>query len=682
MERQHQGESWQENESGLLRLLLENVQCGVVACDANGALSLFNGAARAMHGLPKQAITAEERALPAKDWARRYNLYHPGGETLMEQADVPLYRAFCGEQLVDAEMVIRPAGLPPRTVQISGQAFYDAHGTKLGAVVSMQDISARKAAEAELQRAQENLEQRVQQRTVELARANTALRQSEDKWRLLVDTIPQLAWMARPDGSIFWYNRPWYEYTGTKPQRVEGWGWQSVVDPDMLPALMERWKASLASGEVFDAVVSIRGADQTYRPFLSRANPLRDREGQVLFWFGTCTDIAAQIEIEEALRDTDRRKDEFLATLAHELRNPLAPLRNAIEILKMPGIDAQTIQDSRDLMERQVQHLVRLVDDLLDVSRVMRGKIELRKEAVSLATIVSRAVETAKPLIDALDHQLELTLPPEPLVLEADPIRLAQVVGNLLTNSAKYTEPGGRIWLSIVRDGNQAVVRVRDNGIGVAPETLPHIFSLFVQVDHAALRSQGGLGIGLTLVQNLVEMHGGQVRAQSDGLGAGCEVQVRLPLLTQLPALPRAEKSLTQPSGSGAVRHRLLVVDDNQDAANTLAMLLGMQGHDVQVAHNGHAALELAAAHRPAMIFLDIGMPGMDGYQVARQVRQIPALESVVLTALTGWGQQEDRRRSAEAGFDHHLVKPPEPQVVERLLANLTTTIKDENRDE
>ena len=277
---------------------------------------------------------------------------------------------------------------------------------------------------------------------------------------------------------------------------------------------------------------------------------------------------------------------------------------------------------------------------------------------------------------------MELTLPPEPLVLDADPIRLAQVVGNLLTNSAKYTEPGGRIWLSIVRDGDQAVVSVRDNGIGIAPETLPHIFSLFVQVDHAAIRSQGGLGIGLTLVQNLVEMHGGQVRAQSDGLGAGCEVQVRLPLLTQLPALPRAEKSPTQPSGSGAARHRLLVVDDNQDAANTLAMLLGMQGHDVQVAHNGHAALEIAAAHRPAMIFLDIGMPGMDGYQVARQVRQIPALKSVVLTALTGWGQQEDRRRSAEAGFDHHLVKPPEPQVVEGLLANLTTEIKDENRDE
>lgn len=669
---QHHGESWQQNDSELLRLLLENVQCGVVACDASGALNLFNGVARELHGLPRQPITAAERAIPAKDWPRHFHLYRPDGQTLMEPAEVPLYRAFCGEPVVDVEMVIRPPGLPPRTVQSSGQVFYDASGHQLGAVVSMQDISARKAAEADLQRAQENLEQRVQQRTMELARVNSALRQSEDKWRLLVDTIPQLAWMARPDGSIFWYNRRWYEYTGTKPQRVEGWGWQSVVDPECLPMVMERWKASLASGTAFDTVVSIKGADQTYRPFLSRANPLRDREGRVLFWFGTCTDIAAQIEIEEALRDADRRKDEFLATLAHELRNPLAPLRNTLEILKMPGLDAQTVRDSRDLMERQVQHLVRLVDDLLDVSRVMRGKIELRKEPVSLATIVSRAVETAKPLIDALGHRLELLVPPEPVVLDADPIRLAQVIGNLLTNAAKYTEPGGRIELSVVRDGDHAVVRVRDNGIGIDAETLPHIFALFVQVDHAATRSQGGLGIGLTLVQNLVEMHGGQVQAFSDGLGTGCEVVVRLPVLTQPVQLPLEEPSSRRQSLAAASR-RLLVVDDNRDAANTLAMWLRMQGHDVQVAHSGDFAIQLAEVHRPEMIFLDIGMPGMDGYEVARQIRQMPGLSAVVLTALTGWGQLEDRRRSAAAGFDHHLVKPPEPKVVERLLANLAT---------
>ncbi len=672
---QRHGESW-ENEGGLLRLLLDNVQCGVIACDADGTLSLFNDVARELHGLPKQPLTAAERTVAATDWPRHFNLFQPDGKTLMQPAEVPLYRALLGERVVDSEMIIRPQGLPPRTVQVSGQAFYAADGTKLGAVVSLQDISARKAAEAELQRAQENLEQRVQQRTVELARANAALRQSEDKWRLLVDTIPQLAWMARPDGSIFWYNRPWYEYTGTKPQRVEGWGWQSVIDPDTLPTMMERWKASLASGTAFEAVVSIKGSDQIYRSFLSRANPLRDRDGQVLFWFGTYTDITAQIEIEEALRDNDRRKDEFLATLAHELRNPLAPLRNALEILKLNGLDAHLVQDTRDLMERQVQQLVRLVDDLLDVSRVMRGKIELRKEVVNLATVVSRAVETAKPLIDAHGHELELSLPAEPVVLDADPIRLAQVIGNLLTNSAKYTEPGGRIWLAVDRDREHAVVSVRDNGIGIAAETLPHIFSLFVQVDQATTRSQGGLGIGLTLVQNLVDMHGGEVRAFSAGLGTGCEVQVRLPLLIQPSAVPAPEPAQSQQAESLGASHRLLVVDDNQDAANTLAMLLRMQGHDVQVAHNGPAALDIAASHCPDLVFLDIGMPGMDGYEVARRLRRIPALESVVLVALTGWGQQEDRRRSAAAGFDHHLVKPPEPQVVEQLLASLSTETK------
>lgn len=667
---QRQGESW-ENEGGLLRLLLDNVQCGVIACDANGALSLFNDVARELHGLPKQPLTAAEQTVSAKDWPRHFHLYAPDGKTLMQPDDVPLYRALRGERVIDAEMVIRPPGLPPRTVHVSGQPFYAVDGNQLGAVVSLQDISARKAAEAELQRAQENLEQRVQQRTIELARANTALRQSEDKWRLLVDTIPQLAWMARPDGSIFWYNRPWYEYTGTKPQRVEGWGWQSVINPETLPTMLERWKESLANGTVFEAVVSIRGADQVCRPFLSRANPLRDRDGQVMFWFGTCTDITSQIEIEEALRDNDRRKDEFLATLAHELRNPLAPLRNALEILKLDGLDAQLVRDTRDLMERQVQQLVRLVDDLLDVSRVMRGKIELRKETVNLATIVSRAVETAKPLIDAHGHHLELSLPPEPVVLDADPIRLAQVIGNLLTNSAKYTERGGRIELSVSREQDQVTVSVRDNGIGIAPEILPHIFSLFVQVDHATTRSQGGLGIGLTLVQNLVEMHGGQVRAISAGLGTGCEVQIQLPVLAQRPEVADSLPSQASSSRAAGIKHRLLVVDDNQDAANTLAMLLRMQGHDVKVAHNGPAALELAASHCPDLVFLDIGMPGMDGYEVARRMRRIPGLESVVLAALTGWGQQEDRRRSAAAGFDHHLVKPPEPQAVELLLTSL-----------
>ncbi len=507
-------------------------------------------------------------------------------------------------------------------------------------------------------------------------RAEAALQESEERLRLLADSIPQLAWMARPDGHIFWYNRRWYEYTGTTPEQMEGWGWQSVHDPDVLPKVLEQWKGSIASGEPFDMVFPLKSSDDQFRLFLTRVNPLRDEAGCILYWFGTNTDITEIKRMEAALRDADRRKDEFLATLAHELRNPLAPIRNSLQILKMPRVDAATVQQTRDMMERQVHHLVRLVDDLLDVSRVMRGKIELRREPVELATIVARAVETAQPLIEVQGHQLDISLTPDSLLLDADPVRLAQVIGNLLTNSAKYTEANGNIWLTAARENGQAILKVRDSGIGIGPDMLPHVFELFVQVDHASTKAQGGLGIGLTLVKNLVEMHGGTVDAHSAGPGKGCEFVVRLPLMV-------GEGQQSHDKGNGEVQqepsrpsgHRLLVVDDNQDAAVSLAMLLRLQGHEVRVAHTGPAALEMTKGYVPDVVFLDIGMPGMDGYEVARRLRQQPGLENVVLAALTGWGQQEDRRRTAEAGFDHHLVKPPEPKAVDSVLAELKNRI-------
>jgi PAS domain S-box-containing protein len=377
-------------------------------------------------------------------------------------------------------------------------------------------------------------------------------------------------------------------------------------------------------------------------------------------------------QLFQALRDADRRKDEFLATLAHELRNPLAPIRNALQILKMPRVDSQTAERSREMMERQIQHLVRLVDDLLDVSRVMRGKIELRRERVELATIVARAIETVQPLVDAQCHELCVRVSAESLALDADPVRLTQVLGNLLTNAAKYTDSGGCIWLTAERDGDMAVLRVRDNGIGIDPRMLPTVFELFVQADHASTKAQGGLGIGLTLVKNLVEMHNGVVQARSEGLGKGCEFTVRLPLMAQ-PLGPdhvprKGGRTTPPPSPSGK---RLLVVDDNEDAANSLAMLLRLQGHEARVAFSGVAALEMTKVYTPDAAFLDIGMPGMDGYEVARRIRQQPGLGGVVLAALTGWGQQEDRRRTAEAGFNYHLVKPLDPDALEKLLAEL-----------
>jgi PAS domain S-box-containing protein len=371
-----------------------------------------------------------------------------------------------------------------------------------------------------------------------------------------------------------------------------------------------------------------------------------------------------------ALVDRDRRKDVFLATLAHELRNPLAPIRNSLQIMKLPNVSVATIERARDVMERQVHQLVRLVDDLMDVSRYMQGKIELRKERIELATAVARAVETARPGIDAQRHDLTVSLPTESLPLEADPVRLAQVLSNLLTNAGKYTEPGGRIWLTAERHGDEAVLRIKDSGIGIGPDMLPRVFDMFVQVDPAATRSQGGLGIGLMLVKTLVMMHGGNVEANSAGLGTGSEFVVRLPLVSRGLGEPEAPGK-NEFRHSPFSRRRVLVVDDNVDAADSLATLLCLGGHEVQVAHGGPAALELVKVYRPEMAFLDIGMPGMDGYEVARRMRKQPGLEKVVLAALTGWGQEEDRRRTSEAGFDHHLVKPPELKMVESLLAGL-----------
>ncbi|MEO6269918.1 MAG: PAS domain S-box protein [Lautropia sp.] len=504
---------------------------------------------------------------------------------------------------------------------------------------------------------------------IERRQAEAALHQGEEKLRLLADTIPQLAWMAHSDGHIFWYNRRWYEYTGKTAEEMEDWGWRSVHDPALLDQVLERWQGSIACGEAFEMVFPLRGADQLFRPFLTRVNPLRDQMGRIVYWCGTNTDISDIKRLEEALRDADRRKDEFLATLAHELRNPLAPISNSLQVLKMPRVDAATAQQTRDIMERQIHHLVRLVDDLLDVSRVMRGKIELRKEPVELATVVARAVETALPLIEAQAHRLDISLPDEAMVVDADPVRLVQVVGNLLANAAKYTGANGHIEVSArILDGD-AVLRVRDNGIGIAPDMLAQVFDLFVQAENAATRSQGGLGIGLTLVKNLLEMHDGTVEVHSAGLGRGCEFKIRLPLLTQRreePAVFFDPKDAAPSSGQ-----RLLVVDDNMDAAESLALLLRLQGHEVRVAYDGTSAIDVARLFRPALIFLDLGMPRMDGYEVLRRVRKTRGLEDTVVAALTGWGLEEDRRRTADAGFDHHLVKPPHANALEDLLSSL-----------
>ncbi|HZU36052.1 MAG TPA: response regulator [Gemmataceae bacterium] len=371
----------------------------------------------------------------------------------------------------------------------------------------------------------------------------------------------------------------------------------------------------------------------------------------------------------EELAEAHRRKDEFLAILAHEMRNPLAPIRNALQLMRLRGIKDPVLDQGRDIIDRQVHHLSQLVDDLLDVSRITRGKIQVKRERVDLAHVIHASVETVRPLIDKRHHRLTTMLGTEPIWLDADPLRLEQIITNLLTNAAKYTDPGGQIALTVEREGDQAAIRVRDTGIGISATLQARIFDLYMQAEPLLERSQGGLGIGLTLVKQLVELQGGSIAVYSAGPGQGSEFTVRLPVYTQphqqaTPAAAEVTTAVRQPRS-----RRVVVVDDNKDGAESLAMLLEFWGHDVKIAHDGPSALKTVQAEAPEVVLLDIGLPGMDGYQVARRLRAGPQPNQAVLVALTGYGQDEDRRRTREAGFDYHLTKPINPDALQDLIA-------------
>jgi len=370
-------------------------------------------------------------------------------------------------------------------------------------------------------------------------------------------------------------------------------------------------------------------------------------------------------QAEESLRDANRRKDEFLAMLAHELRNPLAAIRNGVQILLRPDNDGDTARLASEIVDRQVRHLIRQVDDLLDVSRISRGIIELRKERTDLVAVVQHAIEAIRPHCDQLGHELIVMMPTQPLYVHGDGVRLAQVLGNLLSNACKFTDKGGRVQLALEREGEHAVIRVTDSGIGIAAEELFRIFDIFAQVDTTLERTRDGLGLGLALVKNLVEMHDGKVEARSDGLGKGSEFVLRLPLVAA-PTEP-ATKPTPAPD-TISVRRRVLVVDDNRDSADSLAMLLTLMGHEVDTAHDGIEAIEKAETFRADIILLDIGMPRLNGYEAARRLRELHPRNDLTLVALTGWGQAEDRRLSDEAGFDAHLVKPLDFGELSKLL--------------
>ena len=499
-------------------------------------------------------------------------------------------------------------------------------------------------------------------------RAEAALRDSEEKFHVMVDHMSQQAWMSDATGYILWFNRRWLDYTGTTLEQMRGWGWEAVHHPDHVERVVALYRRSWQEGEVWEDSFPLRARDGSYRWFLSRAAPIRDASNNIIRWFGTNTDVTEQRRAEESLRDAVRRRDEFLAMLAHELRNPLAAVRHGLELVKLAGEDRELIEQARTVMDRQLALLVRMTDDLLDVSRITRGKLELRKEPVELATVVTAALETLAPLIQSSGHELAVTVPSTAMLIDGDPTRLIQVLVNLLTNACKFTPQGGRLTLTVENLHERALIRVRDNGIGIAPADLRHVFEMFVQLDSSLERSLSGLGIGLTLVKQLAELHHGSVAVHSDGVGCGTEFVVSLP---RLPQTPSAQEPAPAHSRAAPVARRILVVDDNRDSADSLAMILKLSGHQTHLAYDGLAALEAARTLRPEVVLLDIGLPRMNGFDVCREIRAQPWGETMLLIALTGWGQDGDRRRVKDAGFDHHLIKPVDFTVLQQLMTSI-----------
>jgi len=494
-------------------------------------------------------------------------------------------------------------------------------------------------------------------------RAEQAARESEERFRDLADNIAQLAWMADERGSIFWYNRRWLEYTGTTLEEMGGKGWRKVHHPDHLRRVIEKLQRCLESGEAWEDTFPLRGQDGQYRWFLSRALPIRDESGRVLRWFGTHTDVSGQREAQRALEETSRRKSEFIGILSHELRNPLAPIRNGLQILETVAPDSAQAARSRAVIARQVGHLTRLVDDLLDVNRISSGKIELRRTRADLRALVRQACDDQRSVLEEDGIALELSLPEAPVWVDVDATRIAQVVGNLLQNAAKFSDRGARAIVS-VSSAAQAEIRVRDTGIGMEPALVERMFEPFAQADQTLARTRGGLGLGLALVKGLVELHGGTVTGRSEGRGSGAEFLVRLPLAeTQV---------LRERAGAPAParnRRTVLVIEDNRDAGETLKELLELDGHRAWLAADGKSGVALAREHRPEVVICDIGLPDMSGYEVARILRGDPDLRGMRLIALTGYAQPSDRDRAREAGFDAHLAKPPSLDAIDAALA-------------
>ena len=632
-----------------------------IATDAKGVIQIFNVGAERMLGYAAaevmNKITPADISDPQEVIARAKALSVELATPITPGFEALVFKASRGIEDIYELTYIRKDGTRfPAVVSVT--ALRDDQSTIIGYLLIGTDNTARKQVEAERML------------------LDQAVRDQQFYTRSLIESNIDALMTTDPRGIITDVNKQMEALTGSTRDELIGAPFKDYfTDPERAEAAI---KLVLGEGKVTDYELTARARDGKKTVVSYNAITFHDRERKLRGVFAAARDVTERKRYEQSLQEADRRKNEFLAILAHELRNPLAPMRNALQIMRLtasreaPRPEDEAIKTASAMMERQVSQMVRLVDDLLDVSRISRGTIELRRARTELSSAIHHAVEAALPQYKGMDHTLIVTLTPEPMYLNADATRLAQVLGNLLSNACKYTPKGGQMLLTTERDGRQVVIRLKDSGIGIATEELPRIFEMFVQIDTSLERSVSGLGIGLTLVKSLVEMHQGTIHAFSAGLGHGSEFVVRLPIIVEQPQSPRPALTASQPHGKDS--RRILVVDDNQDSASSLAALLKFIGHQTQTASDGREAVAATLTFLPEVVLLDIGLPILNGYDACRQIRAQPGGKRILLIALTGWGQDEDRRKSKEAGFDAHLVKPVDHDHLITLLANFRPT--------
>jgi len=618
------------------RVTLSSIGDAVLVTGSRGRLTFLNEATVAVTGIgPERIGQGFDEVLEWVSESTGTAIENPATTAQRER----------GVVRTPPDTVIRLPDGVVRPIEATAASIRAQDGTDQGVVVVVRDVSERRQAQRDLER-------------------------STERFRSLVQAASQIVWTTRGDGAVEEDSPTWSQFTGQTLEGRRGEGWLDALHPDDRERVRVQWLECVREVRQFQVEYRLRTARGGYRWSIARAVPVLDERGKVREWVGMNHDIHARKEAEQEQRQESRRKDEFIALLAHELRNPLAPLRNGLEVLKN-GEEPDTGRVV-EIMDRQVEHLVRLVDDLLDVSRISQGKLSLRTERTDVRELLRQVCDVALPWIQHKDQHLTVTLPAEPLWVEGDPVRLAQVVSNLLNNASKYSDREASIWLAAQVEGAELRISVRDTGEGIAPEMLPRLWDLFLQGHLRTDRGEGGLGIGLTLVKRLVEMHGGTVEAISAGIGRGSEFVVRLP---SAPA-PRARSSGSDGKApdaqavAGSKALRVLVIDDNEDSAESLGMLLRLDGHDVRTVYRGEAGLDTAERFDPQLVLCDIRMPGMNGYEVARHLRRMPG-SSAMLVALTGFGSSADRDLSQQAGFDHHLVKPVDSAHLADVLARV-----------